>query len=80
MSTKCVFRIASSGLVEGVILVFGMVVAPVATEDGVEAGRVGILSRFKSLLLQASFLPLFENEGVYENELSYLLSEQADIW
>ena len=57
----------------------GAVVAPVATEDRVEASCVIILSLFKSLWIRASFLPLFENEGVYEKELSYLLSEQADI-
>ena len=79
MATKYVLRVASSGLIEGVILVFGAVIAPVATEDGVEAGCVTILSHFKSLLIRVSFLSLFENEGVYEKELAYLLSEQADI-
>ena len=34
---------------------------------------------FKSLRIRVSFLPLFENEVVYEKELSYLLSKQADI-
>ena len=40
------FRVASSGLIEGVILVVGADVAPVATEDGVEASCVVILSPF----------------------------------
>ena len=79
MSTKCVFRVTSSGLVEGVILGFNAVVTPMATEDGVEAGSVAILSHFKSLPKRVSFLPLFKKESVYEKELAYLLSEQADI-
>ena len=44
MSTKCVFRITSSGLDEGVILVFDAVVAPVLQKMGFEAGSVAILS------------------------------------
>ena len=46
---------------------------------GFEAGDVTILSYFKSLPIRVSFLPLFKKEGVYEKELSYLLSEQEDI-
>ena len=52
MSTKCVFRVASSGLVEGVILGFDAVVAPVLQKMG-----------FK-LVVSLSYLIL----KVYQNE------------
>ena len=36
MSTKCVFRVTSSGLIEGVILVFDAVIAPVLQKMGLK--------------------------------------------
>ena len=52
MSTKCVFRITSSGLDEGVILVFDAVIAPVLQKMGLK------------LVVSLSYLIL----NVYRNE------------
>ena len=77
MSAKCVFRVASSGLVEGVILRFDAVVSPVAIKDGLKLVVSLSYLIFKSLRIRDSFLPRFEKEGGYEKELyTYSLNKQ----